>query len=59
MTSLTKQASWYIQLNMFLKISGGIARLLLPLIVGSASKTCEHHLESRAVNDWDLVQSDQ
>jgi len=22
--------SWYIQLNMFLKMSGGIARLLLP-----------------------------
>jgi len=51
--------SWYIQLNMFLKMSGGIARLLLPLIAGSASKTCEQHLEIRAANVWDLVQSDQ
>jgi len=51
--------SRYIQLNLFLKISGGIARLLLPLIAGSASKTCQHHLEARAANDWDLVQSDQ
>jgi len=51
--------SWYIQLNMFLKMSGGIARLLLPLIAGSASKTCQYNLETRAVNIWDLVQSDQ
>jgi len=51
--------SWYIQLNMFLKMSGGIARLLLPLIAESAGKTCEHHLETRAVNVWVLVQSDQ
>jgi len=51
--------SRYIQLNMFLKMSGGIARLLLPLIAGSASKTCEHHLETKAVNVWDRVESDQ
>ena len=51
--------SWYIQLNMFLKMSEGSAQLLLPLTAGSASKTCEHHLETRAVNVWDLVQSDQ
>ena len=38
---------------------GEIARLLLPLIAGSASKTCQHHLETRAANVWDLVQSDQ
>jgi len=44
---------------MFLKMSGGIARLLLPLIAGSASKTCEHHFETRDENVWDLVQSDQ
>ena len=52
--------SWYIQLNMFLKISGEIAQLLLPLIAGSACKTCQHHLlETRAANVWDLVQNDQ
>jgi len=44
---------------MFLKIAGGIARLLLPLIAGSASKTRQHHLETRAAKVWDLVQSDQ
>jgi len=51
--------NWYIQLNMFVKMSGGIARLLLPLISCLCSKTCEYHLETRAVNVWDLVQSDQ
>jgi len=51
--------SRYIQLNMFLKISGEIDRLLLPLIAGSASKTCQHHPETRAANLWDVVQSDQ
>ena len=30
-----------------------------PLIAGSASKTCQHHLETRAASVWDLVQSDQ
>jgi len=44
---------------MFLKIPGGIARLLLPLIAGSASKTCQHHLETRDANVWDLIQTDQ
>ena len=29
------------------------------LIAGSAGKTCEHHIETKAVNVWDLVQSDQ
>jgi len=31
----------------------------LPLIAGSAIKTCQHHLEARAANVWDLVQSYQ
>jgi len=38
-------ASWYIQLNMFLKLSGGNCPVDLPLIAGSASKTCQYHLE--------------
>jgi len=37
--------SWYVQLNMFLKISGGNCPVALPLIAGSASKTCQYHLE--------------
>ena len=37
---------------------GGISRLLSPLIAVSASKTCQHHLETRAANIWDIVQSD-
>jgi len=32
--------SWYIQLNTFLKISGGDCPVALPLIVISACKTC-------------------
>jgi len=31
----------------------------LPLLAGSASKTCQHHLETRAAELWDLVQCDQ
>jgi len=31
-----------------------IAQLLSPLIAGSASKTCQHYLETRAANAWDL-----
>ena len=46
--------SWYIQLNMFLKISGGNCPVDLPLIARSASKTCQHHVETRAANLWDL-----
>ena len=30
----------------------------IPLIAGSASKTCEHHLETRAAKVWDLVQTE-
>jgi len=30
---------------MFLKISGGNCPVVLPLIAGSASKTCQYHLE--------------
>jgi len=55
--------SWYIQmnqkLNMFLKISGGHCPVALSLIAVSASKTCQHNLETRAAKVWDLVQSDQ
>jgi len=29
------------------------------LVAGSASKTCQHHLETKAVNVWDLAQSHQ
>jgi len=50
--------SWCIKLNMFLKISGGIAWLLSP-DWGSVTKACQHHLETRAANVWDLVQSDK
>jgi len=38
---------------------GGDCPVALPLIAGSASKTCQHHLETRAAKVWDLVQSDQ
>jgi len=31
----------------------------LPLIAGSADKTCQNHLETGAANVWDLIQSDQ
>jgi len=31
----------------------------LPLIAVSASRTCQHHLETIAAKAWDLVQSDQ
>jgi len=43
---------------MFLKISGDCPVALL-LTAGSAGKTCQHPLETRAANVWDLVQSDQ
>jgi len=39
---------------MFLNISGGNCPVDLPLIGGSASKICQHHLETRAANLWDL-----
>jgi len=29
------------------------------LVAASASKNCQHHLETRTANVWDLVQSDQ
>ena len=55
--------SWYIQLNqqlnMFLKVSRGDCPVALPLIAVSTTKTCQHHLETRAAKVWDLVQSDQ
>jgi len=38
---------------------GGDCPVALPLFAGSASKTCQHHLETRAAKVWDLVQSDQ
>jgi len=44
---------------MILKIFGENCPVDLPLIVGPANKTCQHHLETGAVNVWDLVQSDQ
>jgi len=50
--------SWYIQLNMFLKILRELPDCS-PLIAGSAGKTCQHHLETRAANVWDLVRSHQ
>jgi len=31
----------------------------LPLVVVSASKTCQRHLERRAANAWDLDNSNQ
>jgi len=51
--------SGHIQLNMFLKISGGNCPVAVLLIAASASKTCQRHLETRAANVWDLVHSDQ
>jgi len=46
---------------MFLKIAGRNCPVVFvfPVIAGSASKTCQHHLEIRAGNVWDFVQSDQ
>jgi len=44
---------------MFLTIFWGNCPVALPLIAGSANKTCQHHLETRAANVWDLIQSDQ
>jgi len=38
---------------------GGHCPVALPLLAGSASKTCQHHLETRAAKVWDLVQSHQ
>ena len=37
----------------------GLRPVALPLIAGSAGKTCQHHLETRTAKVWDLVQSDQ
>jgi len=48
-----------IQLNMFSKISGADCPFALPLIAGSACKTCQHNLETRAAKVRDLVHSDQ
>jgi len=42
-----------------LKIAGRNCPVALPLIAGSASKTCQHHLETRAARVWSLVQSHQ
>jgi len=44
---------------MFFKFAGRNCPVALPLIAGSASKTCQHHLEKWAANVWDFVQSDQ
>jgi len=38
---------------------GGNCPIALPLIAGSAGKTCQHHVETRAANVWDLVQGHQ
>ena len=38
-------SSWYIQLNKFLKISGGNCPVALSMIAKSASKTCQYYLE--------------
>jgi len=35
-----------------------VVQLLLSMIAGSVGKTCQHHLETRAANVWDFVQSD-
>jgi len=39
---------------MFLKISGVNCPIDLLLIAGSASKTCQHHLQTKAANLFDL-----
>jgi len=38
---------------------GGNFPVDLPMVAGSACKTFLRHLETRAGNVWDLVQSDQ
>jgi len=38
---------------------GGDYPVALSLIAVSASKTCQHYLETRVAKLWDLVQSDQ
>jgi len=38
---------------------GGNCPVALPLIAGSANKTCQNHLETGAANVWDLIQCDQ
>jgi len=45
--------------RVFENFGGGDCPVALPLIAGSASKTCQHHLETTAAKIWDLVQSDQ
>ena len=50
--------SWTNNWTCFWKFRGGLP-VALPLIAVSASKTCQHHLETRAAKVWDLVQSDQ
>jgi len=37
-----------------LKMSRGNCPVAFLLISGSAGKTCQHHLETRAANVWDL-----
>jgi len=39
--------------------SGRYCPVGLPIIAVSASKTCQHHLETRAAKVWELVQIDQ
>jgi len=43
----------------FWKFREGDCPVAFPLMAGSARKTCQHHLETRAAKVWDLVQSDQ
>jgi len=45
--------------DVFETFAGGDCPVALPLIVVSASKTCQHNLETSAAKVWDLVHSDQ
>jgi len=51
--------SRYIQYWIYFWKFGGNCAVALPLIAGSAGKTCQHHLETRAASVWNFVQSDQ
>jgi len=46
--------SWYIQLNMYLKIAQGVL-----LGSGNCQQDLSASLRNKAANVWDLIQSDQ
>ena len=50
--------NWTNNWTCFWKFRGNCP-VALPLIARSARNTCQHHLETKAANAWDLVQSNK